>query len=203
MSTPTAKKAHVWERDALDWYVEPEQATTALLGAERFVGSVLDPCCGGGNIVRACMGVHLHVRGADITDRVTVSGVVPPWWLGTQDFLARTMPVPFDNIIMNPPFFRAKGTEAFIRQALRLCRGKVAAFVDVRFLAGAERANGLFREHCPDRIWIITPRVSCPPGEYLMAGGKAGNGSSDWAWVVWSENRAVTSTTLSWLRRSA
>ena len=106
------------------------------------------------------------------------------------------------NIVMNPPFFRAKGAEAFIRKALSLATGKVCAFVDIRFIAGAERANGLFAEHCPHRIWIITPRVSCPPGEYLAAGHKAGNGSSDWCWLVWDLTAPkVRTSQTGWLRR--
>lgn len=50
------RRAHVWARDDLDWYVEPEGATTALARVERFNGSILDPCCGGGNVVRALLG---------------------------------------------------------------------------------------------------------------------------------------------------
>ena len=48
----TAKLSHVWERDPLDFYVEPEAATQALLNVERFVGYVWDPCCGGANMRR-------------------------------------------------------------------------------------------------------------------------------------------------------
>lgn len=192
------KKAKIWERDALDHYVEPTVATEALLKVERFVGRILDPCCGFGNIPKTCILHDYDAYGSDVVNRL---GYEPVWWCGLKDFLASSDPLPFENIIMNPPFFRAKGAEAFIRRSLERCRGKVAAFVDIRFIAGAERANGLFREHCPARIWVVTPRVSCPPGAYLAAGNKAGGGSADWCWLVWDENRSARSTEFSWLRR--
>jgi hypothetical protein len=103
------------------------------------------------------------------------------------------------NIVMNPPFYRADGAEFFIRRALSFAVRKVCAFVDIRFLAGDGRAKGLFAQFPPTRIWIIHPRVSCPPGEYLEAGGKAGNGSSDWCWLVWSKSEQNSKTELRWL----
>ena len=136
-----------------------------------------------GNIVTT-----LRANGYDAwgTDAATRGNTGKPWWFGTRDFLAEKRTL-YDNICFNPPFFRAKGAEQFIRHALSICRGKVAAFVDIRFLAGGERAAGLFAELPPTRIWIIAPRVSCPPGAYLAAGGKAGNGSSDWAWLIFDK----------------
>lgn len=193
------KKAKLWARDELDWYVEPTVATEALLGVERFVGRIFDPCCGAGNIPKTCIVQGYDAFGSDVVNRL---GYAPAWWLGESDFMA-CIQSPYENIIMNPPFFRAKGAETFIRHALHVCRGKVAAFVDIRFIAGAERANGLFREHQPSRIWVVTPRVSCPPGAYLATGNKAGNGSSDWCWLVWDENRSAKSTEFCWLQRSA
>jgi hypothetical protein len=132
-------------------------------------------------------------------------GRVPdaPWFVGCTDFL-NALPLELaPNIICNPPYFRAKGTEAFIRRALELCPGKVAAFTDIRFLAGAERADTLFADHPPSRVWIITPRVSCPPGVYLAAGNKAGNGSSDWCWMVWDQTAPAGRTQIGWVRREA
>lgn len=211
---PKAKGAHVWERDDLDWYVEPVVATAALLQVERFVGPVWDPCCGGGNIPTALDAAGCHVVGTDLVRRFP-SEYTPAWWNGTFDFRearasgdGQPPNLPFHeshstNIVMNPPFFRAKGAEEFIRKALVVARGKVAAFVDIRFIAGGERAAGLFAEHPPHRIWIITPRVSCPPGSYLAAGNKAGNGSSDWCWLIWNlTDPPPDRPQLGWIRRS-
>lgn len=192
------KAAHVWARDALDWYVEPESSTVALAAVESFDGEVYDPCCGGGNIVRGLMQAGLSARGGDLVER---SGQDPAWFAGTQDFLSdATLRA---NICMNPPFFRAKGTEAFIRHALQHTARKVAAFADLKFLAGAGRASGLYAEHPPSRVWIITPRPSCPPGEYLEAGHEARGGTADWVWLVWDKSRPHAGTAIGWLRAAA
>lgn len=195
--TTTAKKSHVWERDEHDWYVEPPRATAALLMKERFTGGVWDPCCGGGNIPGVLDDAGIPIVGTDIVQRITGA---PAWWRGVRDFLGPDETALAPNIVMNPPFFRAAGAEAFIRRALAMAEAKVAAFVDVRFIAGGKRATGLFSDHPPARIWIITPRVSCPPGSYLAAGGKAGNGSSDWCWLVWDKTSQHHATQFGWLR---
>ena len=191
MSEARDLKAKIWDRDEFDWYVEPEKASAALFKVERFVGDIWDPCCGGGNIVRSARAAGHVSRGTDVVNRdpTTCSAIM--------DFLA--IHASADNIVMNPPFFHAKGAEDFIRKAVRITRGKVAAFVDVRFIAGAKRAQGLFKDHAPARIWIVTPRVSCPPGSYLAAGNKAGNGSSDWCWLVWTIGEPARPTELRWL----
>jgi hypothetical protein len=197
-----ANGAKVWDRDPLDWYVEESRASAALFEVERFVGPIWDPACGQGNICEEAKRRDYIVTGSDIVKRV--EGKV--WWSrdGERDFLKSDLPALAPNIVTNPPFFGAKGAEAFIRKALQLARGKVAVFVDIRFIAGGERANGLFAEHPPHRIWIVTPRVSCPPGEYLAAGNKAGNGSSDWCWMVFDLTApAPAFPQLGWLRKLA
>jgi hypothetical protein len=172
-------KAKIWERDPLDWYVEPESVSDALFRAERFSGNIWDPACGAGNVIWAAIRAGYGALGTDIKRRSSAL-----WFHSERDFLAADQALA-QNIVCNPPFFRATGAEAFIRKALCLARGKVAMFLDIRFLAGADRASGLYAEHPPHRVWVVTPRVSCPPGEYLAAGNKAANGSADWCWLVW------------------
>lgn len=195
------KKAHIFKRDPLEWYVEPEDCTAALLTVERFVGSVLDPACGQGNIVRTLRDKHVEAFGSDIKRRVPED---TEWFLGEVDFL--TLPpscVQQSNIITNPPFFRGVGTEAFIRASLKAASHKVAVYTDLKFLAGAKRAGGLYAEHTPHRVWLLTPRPSCPPGEYLLAGNKAGGGTADWVWIVWDlAAPPVSHPTFGWLRRA-
>jgi hypothetical protein len=205
MSTaPAVKQAHVWERDPLDWYVEPPRVTTALARVEKIGGRIWDPCCGGGNIVTALRAGGLAAHGTDIERRVPDG---TPWFLGERDFLLQPPKLPLWNcIVMNPPFFGAEGAEDFIRRAHELRHPNawlIAAFVDVRFLAGGARANGLYAELPPSRVWMVTPRVSCPPGSYLAAGNKAGNGSSDWCWLVWDLRSGSGRTELNWLRVDA
>lgn len=191
-----SKNAHLWERDDLDWYVEPPSATDALLRVERFVGGIHDPACGQGNIVLTASANGYAATGSDVVDRAGS----PAWFMGRFDFLKAGYPKAIDNIVVNPPFFKAKGAEAFIRKALDVARGKVAVFVDIKFLAGSGRANGLYRELPPHRVWIITPRPSCPPGHVLAAGGKAAGGTADWCWLVWDKTAPYTGTAINWLR---
>lgn len=194
------KRAHLWEQDPHHWYVEPIEATAALLRVEPFDGLCFDPCCGQGNIVSALHAAGLEARGADLIQRVPDG---TSWFEGAADFLADPrVPAGVRNIITNPPFYRARGAEAAIRQALALAPN-VAAFVDTRFLNGAERAQGLYRDWPPTAIYFITPRVSCPPGTYLAAGGKAGNGTADYAWIVWRAGQPRRPPEWLHLRRAA
>ena len=196
MNVTRAKQAKVWARDELDWYVEPQEATTALIGVEKFIGSVWDPACGQGNICEAFNRHGSIVVGTDKVRRVNSK----PWFNGEFNFMCASYTLA-PNIVCNPPFFRGKGTEAFIRKALSIAYGKVAVFASIKFLAGAGRANSLYAEHVPHRIWIVTPRVSCPPGEYLAGGNKAGGGTDDWCWIVWDQSApAPAFPQLGWLR---
>jgi hypothetical protein len=192
------RKAHIFERDEFDWYCEPPEATRLLLSVERFHGTVYDPSCGGGNIVTTFLNARYEAFGSDIVDRTNRAS----WFRGEGDFLSGSHRMIGDSFVMNPPYYRAKGTEAFIRKALTLAKHKVCAFVDIRFLTGATRANGLFTDLPPSRIWVITPRVSCPPGSYLEAGNKASGGTADYAWLVWALDCQHSATTFGWLKGS-
>lgn len=187
------KKAHVWARNDLDWYQEPERVTTQLLREEEFQGPIVDPCCGAGNIVKALKGAGLEAYGHDVKDRTNGA----PWFQAEEDFL--TSAGRWSNMVMNPPYFGGKGTEAFIRHAFPLVQRKLCVFVDRRFLTGKGRAQGLYSELPPSRVWEITPRPSCPPGEWIEAGNKAGGGTADYCWLVWDRDAPRGLTRLGWL----
>ena len=193
-----SKITHVWERDEFDFYVEPERVTDALLTVERFSGVTLDPCCGSGNIVRALLRAGCVAHGRDLVER---PGQSQPWFLGTRDFLGGG-PVEgmAANIVSNPPFFSGEGTEKFIRTALASARSKVAVFTDVRFLFSTERLEGLYRELPPARVHLLSPRVSCPPGKMLEAGGKPNAGTASWVWLVWDFTAPHAGTSLHWVK---
>lgn len=193
-----AKKAHIFRRYQLDWYVDPRAASEALFHVERFVGRVWDPCCGGGNIVASAIAAGYEAVGTDVVTRAPARA--QRWFRGEADFLAWSDPPLAPNIVFNPPFFKGKGAEACIRKALAISTGKVAAFVDLKFLSGGARARGIYSEFPPHRVWVLAPRVSCPPGEYLAAGGKASGGTADWTWLVWDRTAPPPAQAhLSWL----
>lgn len=187
----------MYARGADDWYVEPVEATALLLAHEDFGPVVWDPACGGGNVCRAVIASGRVAQGTDIVRRAPDED--SDWWMGEEDFLESRDICPRHSIITNPPFFRAAGTEAFIRHALRSNAAKIAIFTDIKFLAGQRRANGLFKDHPPTRVWICAKRPSCPPGEHLAAGHKAEGGTADWCWLVWDLAAPTGMTQLGWL----
>lgn len=188
-----AKNAKVWERDPLDFYVEESFASRALFRAEAFDGEVWDPACGQGNIVREALGAGLTVHGTDIKRRTRES-----WFCGEYDFL-ETKWLLASNIVTNPPFFRARGTEDFIRHALSLKPRKLAVFASLPFLASQRRSGGLFQELPPTRVLILGRRPSCPSGAWLAEGNEPGGGAEDWMWVVYHPNTPSVPTQIRWL----
>ena len=194
--TKTIKKSHVWEKAEHDWYIEPVKASIGLFCHERFIGGIWDPSCGQGNILEAAIkcGYGNRITGTDLVRRRD------RWFItGGIDFLSYDGQPKAQNIVCNPPFGRGATAEKFIRKALALATGKVAMFVEVRFLGGKARAQGLFAEVPPSRIWQITPRQSCPPGTFLQAGGKASGGTADHVWIVWDMSAPEGDTTWRWM----
>lgn len=191
-----AKNAHVWMRDELDWYVEERFASRALFSVEGFCGPVWDPACGLGNIIQEAEFAGHETIATDIKKRVNLRN-----WMREFDFLKMDDALA-PNIVTNPPFFRAKGTEAFARKALSLATHKLAIFASLPFLASQRRANGLYAEFPPARVWVLAERPSCPPGEMICAGHKPKGGTEDWCWLVWDKTAPVGETRLGWLRRA-
>lgn len=187
----------MWKQHPHGWYVEPEWVTRALLGVEAFDGETWDPAAGSGAIVRTFRDAGLHAYGTDLLARAPEA----EWFARTGDFLGEAPPwFSPDSIVTNPPYFGGHGAEAFTRRALAIARCKVAIFVNDRFLDSDRRAAGLFAEHPPSRVWIVTPRPSCPPGEYLAAGNKAEGGLANYCWIVWDKAH-VGPAQLGWARR--
>lgn len=187
-----SNRASGYERDPLDWYVEPGWVTEALLAAEPFVGDVWDPACGLGNIVIECRKAGLYAGGSDIADRGANFG----WF---SDFLADDFVANCDepdNIITNPPYRHALD---FTLKAIELARQKAAIFVPVAFLTSQKRAATLYGPHPPSRILYLADRPSCPPG---AADVPARGGTTDYCWIVWNKTH-VGPTTVGWLRKPA
>jgi hypothetical protein len=71
LTAPTPLRSHIWARADFD------------------IGEVIDPACGGGNIVKAARASHLPAEGWDVVDRGFHGTVL-------RDFLdsSRTIPAP-------------------------------------------------------------------------------------------------------------
>ncbi|MFS8371253.1 hypothetical protein [Acetobacter indonesiensis] len=178
-------RASGYERHADDWYVEPAWCVDALIQAERpFIGAVLDPCCGGGNIVSRLRAGGVHAQGADIRDRA--DGQYPV--MGYAQSLFDTHP---DSVVSNPPYGLAQD---FIDSCLTTTKDRTCVLLRLAFLEGQKRREWL--ESSPlARVWVCSKRVSMPPGGTDVA---AKGGSIAYAWFVF-EHAHIGQPALGWL----
>jgi hypothetical protein len=61
--------AHVWAKEALGFYVEPQWCSERLFQVEQFDGAIWDPACGLGRITEAARRVGYTSYATDIVDR--------------------------------------------------------------------------------------------------------------------------------------
>ena len=107
-----------------------------MLKVEPFHGTVLDPFCGGGNIVGACLQQGISATGSDLHDR----------GFGERRD-AFSINTPIENLVSNPPFALI---EAVIRHFLPLVQRKLVLLARLNVLEGQARL-ALFRESPPAR----------------------------------------------------
>lgn len=179
-----------YKRHSLDFYIEPSWTVDLLLNVEQILGSVWDPACGSGTIVKTCLARGIDAVGSDIADR---------GFGGVQDFLADGYDfINVSTIICNPPYGLA---EAFIRRSLTVAADKVAMLVQSKF-PYSQRRHALFTNYPPARLYFLSTRPSMPPGEKLLAGTvEAKGGKLDYCWMVWDRQHQVAPTLTRWLIR--
>lgn len=168
-------KAHAFERQAEEHYVEPEWNDRALFRAEEFIGEVFDPCCGFGRVPLAAREMGLDGNGGDIVDRGFPHVEI-------ADFLAPTFSRPTSNFVFNPPFSLIR---PFIEKAVALADRKVASIMQCRRLNAAH----WLRDLPLVKIWYLTPRPSMLPGHLILAGEKAEGGQHEFCWLVFERGR--------------
>jgi hypothetical protein len=180
-------------REPNDNYLEPRGSAEEALDAEPIMGNVLDPFCGGGNIVGACLSRGIVATGSDLRDR----------GYGEQRD-AFSITESFDNLITNPPFSLI---EDIIPHFLPLVRRKMVLMARINILEGIERRR-LFDALPPARVWVSSRRVSCPPGhlqhprdEYgCVIPLPASGGTTTYCWLVWDKSYEGP-TIVGWLPR--
>jgi hypothetical protein len=163
------RSEHAHERWSNDWYVEPPDCVHALFDAVQFIGSIHDPCCGGGTIPKVAMQNGYLATGSDIQYRGFPVEKV-------QDFL--TDYTLRDNIVSNPPYNMA---EQMFSHACLYARRKVAFVVRISFLAGQRRRDKLFSLCRPSEVLILSKRPSMPPGGTDIP---AKGGTTDYIWLI-------------------
>lgn len=190
------RESSLWAREANDWYQEPRWVSKRLFEEESFRGRICDPACGGGNIVLSAMEAGLDCIGMDVVQRTEAFGSIKQDWL-TYDGPA------FDNIVSNPPFGlcddRKTGTYPFVEKCLQKAERKVALLLPANWVQGDRRSRWL--EDLPlRRVYFISPRPSMPPGHVIAAGHKPGNGTTDYAFLIFQQDYDGTPE-IRWLRR--
>ncbi|WP_308718983.1 hypothetical protein [Komagataeibacter xylinus] len=144
----------------------------ALLQVERrFIGPVMDPCCGGGNIPRQLARDGVYTVSADVHDR----GVWPVDMVG--DFRSAIPAVGPNSIISNPPYGEAR---EFIDCALAHTADRVCVLLRLAFLEGIARREW-FKSVPLARVWVSSRRMSMPPGGSDIP---AKGGAIAYAWFV-------------------
>lgn len=177
MSVVRRRDAHIWERDQHDWYIEPEECSRGLFAVEDFSGRVWDPACGIGRIVKSARSAGLAAFGTDVVSR-------GPLCERQMDFLFQSIDIGFDHIVSNPPF---KYAEEFVQKAISSVPngGKVGMLLPLVWVTGFSSKRDWLPSSPLKALLPISPRPSMPPGAVVMSGEKVGNGTKDFAWLVW------------------
>ncbi len=114
-------------RNKSDFYQTPYSLTKELLKRERFKGTILEPACGEGAIVKVLEEFYNNIFYYDIKQG--------------NDFLFETRE--FDNIITNPPYSLFL---EFILKAKKVAKNKIAMLLPLSYLHGKERLDKVWND---------------------------------------------------------
>lgn len=177
---PTAKRNA--DLSGPDFFPTPTWATHALMDNERFVGDVWECACGDGAMSKVIEDTGNSVVSSDLFDRGFGEVGV--------DFLEADRKA--QNIITNPPYNSAQG---FVERASKQAGDKFALLLRLAFLEGATRANTIFNDVPPSRVWVFSERITF----YPKGAKRSGSGTTAYAWFVWDKSH-FGSTELNWFK---
>jgi hypothetical protein len=195
------RRSHIFPKDKDGWYCEPSWVSRRLFEVEDFPDPIYDPACGWGTILKAAEAAGYRIVGSDIVDRQR-HGLGEDFH--KRDFLTWRGRVS-GSTVTNPPF---DYVQEFGEHALDLGATKVAMIMLVRRLNAAHWLRKLPLE----RIWLLTPRPSMPPGSHILRVErgeidertgkpcKIGGDKQDFCWLVF-RGGYVGNPTISWLHR--
>jgi hypothetical protein len=177
---PTTKRFA--DLDGPDFYPTPRWATYALIDNEKFRGDIWECACGDGAMTGVLEDGGHRVHSSDLYDRgYGEIGI---------DFL--TAGKRHANILTNPPYNSAEG---FVAAGLRNAERKFALLLRLAFLESAHRANTIFHQRPPSRVWVFSERITF----YPKGVERAGSGTTAYAWFVWDKDH-VGPTELAWFK---
>lgn len=150
------------QRRKSDFYETPYSLTRLLLDRVSISGSVLEPACGDGAIVKV-----LRERGIDPVAYDIRDGV---------DFLSEGRI--FDVVITNPPFSIAS---EFTHKAISVASSDVFLLLPLSYLHGKGRHDGIYRRYCNLKTVYVFTRYPML-GDALREDGKHRTGMMVYAW---------------------
>jgi hypothetical protein len=177
---PTAKRNV--DIQGPEFYPTPSWATYALVDNEKFDGDIWECACGDGAMSRVLSLGGSVTRNTDLFDRGFGEGGI--------DFVQETRE--FANIVTNPPYNSAEG---FVKTGTKLAQKKFALLLRLAFLEGANRAQTIFKDTPPSRVWVFSERITFYPAGKIAQG----SGTTAYAWFVWDKD-APTGTEVRWLK---
>jgi hypothetical protein len=175
----TGNKAHALAVRGHDLYETPAAAVTALMRYVKLPGTILEPSCGPGAIVRVLREAGHKVIAADLIDY----GWTPDFDAqGGVDFLKmQTLPRGVQAIVTNPPF---KDAQQFVAHARSLCP-RVIMLLRLAFYESERRSPIL---DAGDLSSVLCFRKRLPMMHRAgWEGPKASSGMA-FAWYVWDRN---------------
>jgi len=157
-----------------DFYSTPPEAVRALLVVELFAGTIWEPACGDGAIVKVLRDAGHNVYATDLVDRGC------PDSESRIDFLLETAPKSsVEAVITNPPYALAG---PFVAHALHLKIPKIAMLLRLAFLEGIGR-RGILDGGQLARVHVFRNRL--PMMHRAGWEGPKTSNSVAFAWFIW------------------
>src|SRR5699024_9217551 len=161
-------------------------STIALLEREKFLGDILEGCCGEGHISEVLKDYGYDVVSNDLVDR--------GYGEFNEDFLTSNK-LRADNVVTNPPFKYAKD---FIEKSLEITTGKVAMFCKIQLLEGVSRVK-MFEETPLKNVYVFSKRQNpLRNGKEVDENGNKWSSTMCFAWFVW-EHGYEGQPTINWI----
>jgi hypothetical protein len=156
------------KRNKNDSYSTPYSMTEQLLEVEQFDGTILEPACGQGAIVKV---IHKTMSNNIISHDIQDDFLSPNYDVCTE----------VANIITNPPFSLAL---EFIQKAKSIYTKKIAMLLPLSYLHGQKRYESkIFSELKCVHVFTRYPLLE----EEIREDGKYRTGMMVYAWFVWQK----------------
>lgn len=174
-----------------DLYETPAVAVEALMRHELVPGTIWEPACGPGAIVRVLRAHSRTVYATDLVDYASPDQDESGW-----DFLLeRQLPLGVEAIVTNPPF---KNAEEFVAKALDLCP-IVMMLLRLAFLESERRCPILDNGQLA-RVHVFRKRI--PMMHRAAWDGPKANSGMAFGWFIWRRDHQgpTTLNRISWER---